>query len=67
MVGFDDVEYATMFRPMLTTVSQPCYELGQAACELLLRQIRGEGAGTARFLPHKMILRDSSARRAVES
>ena len=67
VVGFDDVEYATMFRPMLTTVSQPCYELGQAACELLLRQIRGEGAGTARFLPHKMILRDSSARCAVES
>ena len=28
VVGFDDVEYATMFRPMLTTVSQPCYQLG---------------------------------------
>lgn len=67
VVGFDDVEYATMFRPMLTTVSQPCYDLGRVSCELLLRQIRGEGAGTARFLPHKMILRDSSARCAVES
>lgn len=67
VVGFDDVEYAAMFRPMLTTVSQPCYELGRCSCELLLRQIGGGEAGTARFLPHKMILRDSAAQCAVES
>lgn len=67
VVGFDDVEYAAMFRPMLTTVSQPCYELGRCSCELLLGQIGGGEAGTARFLPHKMILRDSAAQCAVES
>lgn len=68
VVGFDGVEYAAMFRPQLTTVSQPCYELGRASCELLLRQIGGGGGeGTACFLPHRMILRDSSARCAVES
>lgn len=68
VVGFDDVEYAAMFRPMLTTVSQPCYELGRASCELLLRRIGPEEARAATcYLPHQIILRDSSAPCAVES
>ena len=36
VVGFDDVEYAVMGHPRLTTVRQPCYELGRTAGELLL-------------------------------
>ncbi len=59
VVGFDDVEYATMFRPMLTTVSQPCYMLGKTACELLVEQINGAPARSV-FLEHRVILRDSS-------
>lgn len=60
VVGFDDVEYATMFRPMLTTVSQPCYQLGKTSCELLLEQLNGLPARSV-FLEHKIVLRDSSA------
>lgn len=67
VVGFDDVEYAAMFRPMLTTVSQPCYDLGRASCELLLRQIGGEAGGRPCYFPHSMILRGSSAPCAAES
>lgn len=59
VVGFDDVEYATMFKPMLTTVSQPCYMLGKNSCEMLLEQINGAPARSV-FLEHKIILRDSS-------
>lgn len=59
VVGFDDVEYARMFRPMLTTVSQPCYRLGEISCEILLKQMGGETADSV-FLGHKIILRDSS-------
>ena len=42
VVGFDNISLAYMCDPMLTTVSQPKYDLGCTAMELLLRQIRGE-------------------------
>lgn len=67
VIGFDDVEYATMFRPQLTTVSQPCYELGRVSGELLLEQMSGGARNTVRFLPHQLIMRDSAAPCAVES
>ena len=37
VVGFDDVELATIVNPPLTTIHQPKYEIGQAAVEVLLR------------------------------
>lgn len=63
IVGFDDVEYATMFHPMLTTVSQPRYSLGKSSAELLIRQIETGEKGKAIYLEHKMILRDSTAKK----
>lgn len=60
VVGFDDVEYATMFRPMLTTVSQPGYLLGRTSCEMLLELLEGLSPHAV-FLEHKIVLRDSSA------
>ncbi|MEM1484505.1 LacI family DNA-binding transcriptional regulator [Oscillospiraceae bacterium PP1C4] len=65
VVGFDDVAYATMFKPMLTTVSQPGYSLGKTSCSMLIKQIGGADPADV-FLEHKIILRDSSAAIAVE-
>lgn len=62
VVGFDDVEYAAMFSPQLTTVRQPRYELGSAAASLLLAQMDGEQGGRVYFLPHQLVERDSTAR-----
>lgn len=42
VVGFDNINFASMCDPMLTTVSQPKYDLGCTSMELLLKQIRGE-------------------------
>lgn len=61
VVGFDDVEYASMGYPRLTTVRQPCYELGSTAGELLVEHIRGGAAARAVFLDHQIIVRDSTA------
>ena len=61
VVGFDDVEYAVMFQPHLTTIRQPCYELGLAAGETLLKQLRGGPGGQVHYLPHQLIERDSTA------
>lgn len=42
LVGFDDIELATLVEPPLTTVAQPAFEMGRRSAELLLRLIAGE-------------------------
>lgn len=39
LIGFDDVEQASIMHPPLTTISQPIYEMGKAAVEILIGQI----------------------------
>ncbi|WIM94546.1 LacI family DNA-binding transcriptional regulator [Actinoplanes oblitus] len=39
VVGFDEVPGARLFRPSLTTVAQPTYELGRTAATLLAERI----------------------------
>jgi DNA-binding LacI/PurR family transcriptional regulator len=39
VVGYDNREFSRIFRPRITTVSMPVYEMGLAAAELLLKQI----------------------------
>jgi len=43
LVGFDDLPWSSLYRPALTAVVQPTYELGQAAAELLLQRIADHG------------------------
>jgi DNA-binding LacI/PurR family transcriptional regulator len=38
VVGYDNREIAKIFRPRITTVSMPVYEMGKAAAELLVKQ-----------------------------
>lgn len=61
VVGFDDVEYATMLSPMLTTVSQPRYSLGKTSAQRLISQIESGEQGGGIYLEHKLILRESTA------
>jgi LacI family transcriptional regulator len=42
VVGFDNVEFAAISHPPLTTVHQPRYEMGRAGVEILLRHSAGE-------------------------
>jgi LacI family transcriptional regulator len=48
IVGFDDVDAATIVTPTLTTVRNPAYETGLKAGELLLSRLRGEYRDTGR-------------------
>ncbi|MBJ7598911.1 MAG: LacI family transcriptional regulator [Candidatus Nephthysia bennettiae] len=41
VVAFDDFEWADLFSPRLTTVAQPCREMGASAVRLLLSQLSG--------------------------
>ncbi|WP_228648169.1 LacI family DNA-binding transcriptional regulator [Microtetraspora sp. AC03309] len=42
VMGYDDVEFAALLSPSLTSVRQPKHQLGQAAAELLLTDSRGD-------------------------
>ncbi len=41
IVGFDDLEWAPLMDPPLTTISQPIYTIGSIAAQLLLRKLSG--------------------------
>ncbi len=62
VTGFDDVDYTTMFHPYLTTVAVPCYELGRSSMMLLYEHIAQKpGAQQAVYLPHTIMLRETTA------
>ena len=42
VASFGDMPCFSLFRPSLTVIQQPVYELGREAANLLLRRIRGE-------------------------
>jgi GntR family transcriptional regulator of arabinose operon len=39
VAGFDDVRYAELLRPALTTIHQPCVEIGNIAMQAMLERI----------------------------
>ena len=67
VTGFDDVDYTTMFHPYLTTVSVPCYDLGRRSMQLLYDQIAQKpGLEREVYLPHKVIVRETTAQYAKQ-
>ena len=66
VVGFDDVEYATIVTPALTTVRQPLAEMGRTAVSLLSRLLEGQrvrdAARRARDAPRRTRLHRSAAK-----
>lgn len=60
VVGFDDIKFASIFEPALTSIAQPTFDMGQKAMHLLLRLINNEELEKNQFiLPDKLIVRDS--------
>jgi DNA-binding LacI/PurR family transcriptional regulator len=60
IMGFDDIEFASIAYPPLTTIRQPLHEMGAAAAELLLRKLANdEGVRNLRVRP-ELIVRSST-------
>ena len=60
VVGFYDTKLAKMYRPQLTTIRQPIYDIGAISIRLLIKQINNPEEGIQHFiLPHELIERDS--------
>lgn len=50
IIGFDNIHLARLYIPSLTTIAQPIYEMGRAAAELLMRNIKGEKLDNVTYL-----------------
>jgi LacI family transcriptional regulator len=62
IVGFDDVETATVVTPKLTTVRQPLAEMGRTGVSLLMRLLDGERFETLHVeLATRLVVRESTA------
>jgi LacI family transcriptional regulator len=62
IVGFDDVEGATIVTPKLTTVRQPLAEMGRTGVSLLMRMLAGERFETLHVeLATRLVVRESTA------
>ena len=62
LTGFDDVKYASLVSPPLTTVHQPCADIARAAFETLLaRTVESNRAPRAILLSAPLVARESSS------
>ena len=60
IVGIDDVRYAKLLRVPLTTLWQPCQEIGEAAIDVMLSRIaRPELPARDILLDCQLIVRES--------
>jgi LacI family transcriptional regulator len=69
LVSFDDLPEASRLFPFLTVVTQPAYEMGTHAAQLLLSRLYGDTSSPARHvvLPTRLILRYSCGQHLQET
>jgi DNA-binding LacI/PurR family transcriptional regulator len=62
IAGFDDFQWADSYRPRITAVAQPGFEMGQEAARLLVGRIQKtlDGPAIHRTLGTSLIVRESS-------
>jgi LacI family transcriptional regulator len=59
--GFDNIDWAQLLRPTLTSIHQPKMDLGSKACELLLAPSNLRSGFQEEIFPVSLIVRDSTA------
>lgn len=64
VIGFDDIPFAAISNPPLTTIAVPHREMGRLACEMLLRQLSTEALQPAIQVGVRLVLRGTTAVRS---
>ena len=62
VIGFDNIAFANMFNPRLTTIGQPMYEMGQIAAKMLIDKINEKDVASS-TLKHELIVRESTRKK----
>ncbi|MGB9679827.1 MAG: LacI family DNA-binding transcriptional regulator [Thermoanaerobacteraceae bacterium] len=61
VVGFDNTYISTIFRPTITTIQQPAYDIGAVSMRLLTKLLAKEPIEEMHVvLPHQLIVREST-------
>ena len=63
LISIDDVPFASIYTPSLTTIAQPAFEMGEKATERLFMQMDGDISPQMFRLAPKLIERDSAKKR----
>lgn len=64
IVGFDDLDQTTMIFPELTTMRQPCLEMGEVAARMLIEQLQNDAVQPEHVVLHPtLIVRESCGSR----
>ena len=63
LVGFDDVDIATLTTPTITTIHQPIKEMATLAIELIEKKNKGLEVIKNTILPIELIIRNSTINR----
>jgi DNA-binding LacI/PurR family transcriptional regulator len=61
VTGFDDLFFAPMLQPSLTTVRQPLQKLGRRAMELLVALLNGQESKKTQLIKGDLVVRKSTA------
>jgi LacI family repressor for deo operon, udp, cdd, tsx, nupC, and nupG len=66
VIGFDNVDISAMTSPSITTISQPKYQIGFSACELLVESMNNKKSPVRHiFYETELIVRESTARETL--
>lgn len=58
--GFDNISLSSMYTPEITTVEQPCYEIGRTVVDELIKNINNNEKTNKKIkLPYKLIERET--------
>lgn len=61
VIGFDNIAMCEMYAPSVSTVSQPCREMGRLTIKKLISNIRSDTKDTGYYtMPHEVVLRQST-------
>ena len=60
VMGFDDIEFASIVHPPLTTIRQPLHEMGATAAELLIRKFANDESVRNICVRPELVVRSST-------
>ena len=61
VIGFDDIQMASLVRPRLTTIRQPILQIAEQTCQFLLQRLSGEDSEPQSLLfEPELVIRESA-------
>lgn len=60
VIGFDNISMTEIYTPSISTIEQPCFDIGRTVAELIIENISGKNHKGLIKLEHKLVLREST-------